>query len=167
MAEIYFYKCNPKVAAALSLTSRDRFTFRNGAILLWAPDLKRLDRDAYLRRRAELLARIGAVELTDPQATAEQQSQSIVLPIATDPDFYWKPEGAEEMESEETEWETSETEEVMIDAEEIGAIEDLLSDIADDTQRQTDARLDDTGGGEDASAPLLDSSDSDEEGGEE
>lgn len=99
----YFYKVNPKVAQTLGLTPRDRFTFRNGCYLLWAPDMKQLDRSAFLLDRASLLARIGAVELTDPQAAQEQRDQRIELPMATDPSFAWEPEteAPEEGEAEE------------------------------------------------------------------
>ena len=86
----YFYLINPKVAERLSLTSAQRYTFPDGVMLAWQNDLKEIDRVAFFRDRKGLLARLGAVEITDPQAREEQIKRTIPMPMATDPAFMWE-----------------------------------------------------------------------------
>lgn len=92
----YLFKCNPKVAAAVGVTSFHRYTWPDGTFLLWENDLIKIDRVRFFLEQAELLADLGAVRMTDPEAAQEQESPSIRLPEARLPEYRWEQPSAEE-----------------------------------------------------------------------
>ncbi len=90
MAIKYLYKCNPKVAAAAGVTAFDRYTWPDGTFLLWQNDLVKIDRVQFFLEQDELLADLGAVKMTDPEAAAEQKDPAIRLPEARLPQYRWE-----------------------------------------------------------------------------
>ncbi len=90
MAVKYLYKCNPLVAKAAGVTSFDRYTWPDGTIMLWTNDMKAIDRVRFLTDTDNLLADLGAVRMTDPEAAAEQRNPQIRLPEARLPQYRWE-----------------------------------------------------------------------------
>lgn len=90
MGAIFFFKCNPKVGKALGLTGFERYTFADGTMLLFLPDMLRLDRERFFADEAGLLEEIGAVKLTDPEAKREQENPRIRLPEAKGERWRWE-----------------------------------------------------------------------------
>lgn len=86
----YLYKCNPKVAEAIGLTTFDRYHWPDGTMLLWSADLEQIDRVRFYTDNANFLADLGAVQMTDPEAFQEQQNPSIRLPEARLPKYRWE-----------------------------------------------------------------------------
>lgn len=123
----YLYKVNPKVAASIGLDSFDRYHWPDGTLLLWQSDMIAIDEKRFFLDRENLLADLGAVQMTDPQAKAEQENPTIRLPEARLPQFRWEqPDfsqnaaAAEEMDIEEAAEELAEEiEEAIEKAEEV------------------------------------------------
>ncbi len=86
----YLYKCNPKVAEAVGLTTFDRYHWPDGTMLLWTNDLIAIDRVRFYKDNENFLADLGAVRMTDPEAFAEQQNPTIRLPEARLPEYRWE-----------------------------------------------------------------------------
>lgn len=95
-----YVKVNRKVAEFIGQTKWHP-QMPDGNYLIFISELKRIDRDV-LAHREETAAAIGAVLLTDPQASQEQRGLVCTpLPEATDPRFIIDP--AEEAQNPEKE----------------------------------------------------------------
>lgn len=102
-----YVKVNRKVAEFIGQTKWHP-QMPDGNYLIFISELKRIDRDV-LAHREETAAAIGAVLLTDPQASQEQRGLVCTpLPEATDPRFIIDP--AEETQNPEDETQVPEKE---------------------------------------------------------
>lgn len=90
MAVKHLYKCNPLVARAAGVSGFSRYTWADGCVLLWENDLIAIDRERFFLDCDGLLADLGAVRMTDPQAAADQRNPRIRLPEARLPEYRWE-----------------------------------------------------------------------------